>query len=301
MSKAKGVWGMELLQLRYFRAIARNENISKTARELSVAQPSLSATLKHLEDEVGCQLFDRKGRRIILNDAGRVMLRCADEIFDSLANARSDLDILNGIESKTVSISFRVASHVLPDAVKAIKAENPDIHLLLTQGDRLGSEGDAPDLAIFSLDHERNLPGTALLAKEPIGLALPSTSPLASKQKVTLADLSNESFIELDSESDLSKVINRHKEISQFNPDVIMSVNSPSVMRGLLRIGLGCAFVPKHTWGIFESPGLTFRMVDDLPMERYIYVSWDAGRRQSESIVKAKDALLRFFCQYDRP
>lgn len=290
---------MELLQLRYFRAIARNENISKTARELSVAQPSLSATLKHLEDEIGCQLFDRKGRRIILNDAGRIMLKCADEVFDSIANAKSDLDILNGIESKTVSLSFRVASHVLPDAVKAIKAENPDIHLLLTQGSRLGTEGDAPDLSIFSLDHEEPMQGAALLAKEPIGLALPSTNPLAAKDKVTLTDLEKEAFIELDSESDLSKVIDHHKEKASFRPNVTTSVNSPSVMRGLLRAGLGCAFVPKYTWGIFESPGLTFKMVDDFPMERYLYVSWNQKRRQGESVTKAKDALLRFFCQFN--
>ncbi len=290
---------MELLQLRYFRAIARTENISKTARELNIAQPSLSSTLKHLENELGCQLFDRKGRKIVLNDAGRIMLKCTDEIFDSIANAQSDLALLNGVESKTVSISFRVASHVLPAAVKAIKAENPDIHLLLTQNSRLGAEGEAPDLSIFSLDHEESIPGAELLTKEPIGLALPSANPLASKSNITLSDLENEPFIELDTESDLSKVINRHKERVHFSPDVIMSVNSPSVMRGLLKIGLGCAFVPKYTWGIFENPGLSFKTIDDLPMERYLYVSWNPERRQTESIAKAKDALLRFFCQYN--
>lgn len=289
---------MELLQLRYFRAIARTENISKTARELNIAQPSLSSTLKHLENEVGCQLFDRNGRKIILNDAGRIMLSCADEIFDSIANARSELDILNGIESNTVSISFRVASHVLPDAIKAIKAENPDVHLLLSQNSRLGAEGEAPDLTIFSLDHEQTGSGLELLAKEPIGLALPSINHIATKEKITVADLADEPFIELDSTSDLSKVIDRQKESVGFKPNVVMSVNSPSVMRGLLKIGLGCAFVPKYTWGVFESPGLTFRQVEDLPMERYIYVSWNEDRHQRSSVTKAKDALLRFFCQY---
>ncbi len=289
---------MNLLQLQYFRAIARTENISKAARELNVAQPSLSSTLKHLEDEAGCLLFDRKGRRIALNDAGRIMLKCSDEIFNSIENAKSDLAILNGVESKTVSISFRVASHVMPGAIKAIKDENPDIHLLLTQSSLIGAEGATPDLSIFSLDHMEDLAGAEILLKEPIGLALPSTNPLASKERIVVKDLENESFIELDSESDLSKLINRHKERIRFQPDVIMSVNSPSVMRGLLRIGLGCAFVPKHTWNIFESHDLSFRTVDDFPMERYIYVSWNAQRCQRESVVRAKDALLRFFCQY---
>lgn len=55
---------MELLQIKYFKAIAETENISKAAGQLYIAQPSLSQTLKRLEDELGTPLFDRTGKRI---------------------------------------------------------------------------------------------------------------------------------------------------------------------------------------------------------------------------------------------
>ena len=54
---------MELLQLKYFRVIAETENISKAAEQLYIAQPSLSMTLKRLEDELGIPLFDRNGKK----------------------------------------------------------------------------------------------------------------------------------------------------------------------------------------------------------------------------------------------
>lgn len=62
---------MELLQIKYFKVIAETENISKAAEQLYIAQPSLSQTLKRLEDELGTPLFDRTGKRITLNCAGK--------------------------------------------------------------------------------------------------------------------------------------------------------------------------------------------------------------------------------------
>ena len=58
---------MELLQLQYFQVIARTQNISAAAEQLHISQPSLSQILKRLEQEVGAPLFDRVGKRIVLN------------------------------------------------------------------------------------------------------------------------------------------------------------------------------------------------------------------------------------------
>lgn len=78
---------MELLQIKYFRIIAETENISKATQQLFIAQPSLSQTLKRLEDELGVPLFDRKGKKITLNKAGRIFLKYCDEITASIENA----------------------------------------------------------------------------------------------------------------------------------------------------------------------------------------------------------------------
>lgn len=62
---------MELHQLRYFVQVARLESVSKASQALHISQPALSKTIGKLEDELGCQLFDRTGKRLLLNDRGR--------------------------------------------------------------------------------------------------------------------------------------------------------------------------------------------------------------------------------------
>lgn len=62
---------MDLTQLQYFQILAREENMSRAAEKLHVAQPAISASMSRLEKELDARLFDRKGRKIVLNPPER--------------------------------------------------------------------------------------------------------------------------------------------------------------------------------------------------------------------------------------
>ena len=62
---------MEFLQLRYFFESAKNESFAKTAEKYQVPATSVSASVKRLEAELGCELFHRSSNRIMLNDNGK--------------------------------------------------------------------------------------------------------------------------------------------------------------------------------------------------------------------------------------
>lgn len=106
---------MELLQLQYFQVIARTQNISAAAEQLHISQPSLSQILKRLEQEVGAPLFDRVGKRIVLNAYGAVLLKHVEKVFTALDNAALEIQTLCGTASKTVNLSILSASMLLPD------------------------------------------------------------------------------------------------------------------------------------------------------------------------------------------
>lgn len=108
---------MELLQLQYFRELARNGHLSRTAEALHIAQPSLSQTIKRLESEVGIPLFDRVCNRIVLNDSGRIFLKYTDQIFAALDHAALELEEIQGREEKTVTLYICSASMFLPEIV----------------------------------------------------------------------------------------------------------------------------------------------------------------------------------------
>lgn len=67
--------------LLYFWTVVREGGVSRAAEKLRLAQPTVSAQVKLLEDTVGQPLFDRQGRRLVLTDTGRIVYRYADEIF----------------------------------------------------------------------------------------------------------------------------------------------------------------------------------------------------------------------------
>ncbi|MBQ8195809.1 MAG: LysR family transcriptional regulator [Oscillospiraceae bacterium] len=75
---------MELQQIKQFREIARTENISKAAEALGLTQATLSQNLKRLEDELGVQLFERVGKKLIINNAGEIMYHHCDEICTTI-------------------------------------------------------------------------------------------------------------------------------------------------------------------------------------------------------------------------
>ena len=75
-----------LTQLQYFKELAERQHLTQTANHLMISAPSLSATIARLEKEVGCQLFNREGRNIYLNDQGRTYLKYVNIIPKSTRN-----------------------------------------------------------------------------------------------------------------------------------------------------------------------------------------------------------------------
>lgn len=82
---------MELRVLRYFLAVAREENITKAAGLLHISQPSLSRQLMQMEETLGVKLFKRSRHRVILADEGRLLRRRAQEIVDLADKAEKEL------------------------------------------------------------------------------------------------------------------------------------------------------------------------------------------------------------------
>src|ERR1700726_3061465 len=78
---------MELRHLRYFVAVAEEENVSRAASKLHVSQPGVSHQIHDLEDEIGFPLFDRTAESVRLAMAGRIFLPEAREILQRTADA----------------------------------------------------------------------------------------------------------------------------------------------------------------------------------------------------------------------
>ena len=102
--------------LRYFWAIASEGSMSRAAQRLNVSPSSLSVQLKALEDQLGQQLFERRGKSLALTEAGRIALAYADTVFrsgheliEALSGLHPDRQVLRIGAAATLSRNFQIS------------------------------------------------------------------------------------------------------------------------------------------------------------------------------------------------
>lgn len=127
---------MTLKQLEYFLAIAENGSITKAANTLRISQPPLSLQLKGLEEELGCQLFIRDKKNMVITQKGILLREKAREIINKvdetiLLMQSADEDTHVTIHIGTIS---SICNRVLPDKVLMLKNRFPHLDFVLHEG-----------------------------------------------------------------------------------------------------------------------------------------------------------------------
>lgn len=187
---------MELRELRYFLAVAKEESISKASEALFVTQPNLSRQMQKLEKELGQQLFIRGSRKITLTEAGQLLKKRAEELIELYDKTEAELtspieDIsgdvyIGGGESYVLQIIAKTAH--------AIQADYPNVKFHLFSGDMDAvSEKLNKGLIDFGIFIEPSDLSKYEYMRLPLvdtwGVLMKKDSPLASKEYVTPEDL----------------------------------------------------------------------------------------------------------------
>src|SRR5271154_6197916 len=107
-------------QIRYFAAAARHEHLGRAADELDLSQPALSRSIQKLEEELGVQLFDRTGRGVHLNAAGKILLRRVERASAEFDDAIRELAENSNAKRKTISLGYlsTFSVRLIPELVK---------------------------------------------------------------------------------------------------------------------------------------------------------------------------------------
>lgn len=124
---------MTLKQLEYFLAIAENGSITKAASTLSISQPPLSLQLKALEEELGCQLFVRDKKNMVITPKGIILRDRAKEILSKVNEAVLEIQASGDEEHSVIHIGTisSISNRVLPEKVLQIKNRFPGVEFVL--------------------------------------------------------------------------------------------------------------------------------------------------------------------------
>ena len=179
---------MEIRNLRYFLAVAREENMTRAAEQLHVTQPTLSKALKALEEELGKKLFTRHSFSIRLTDEGMLLRGRAEDLLsmaDKITREFVSLDDITGGDI-CLGLAESYQIRILARAIKEFRKQYPDLRYHITSGDT--------EQVTEKLD--KGLLDFAVLAEKPDtdkydhlafpqadrwGLVFPADDPLAKK------------------------------------------------------------------------------------------------------------------------
>lgn len=193
---------MDLRQMRYFVAVARERNFTRAARLLNIAQPPLSRQIQLLEEELGVSLILRDTRPIRLTDAGRLFHEHALQVLGRVEQMQAATRRVGLNQNRVLAIGF-VASALyggLPTLVRKLRQEVPDLDIQLVEMLSIQQipalkEGRI-DIGFGRLRQSDPSITSTVIHEERIALAVPPESPLAVVQgPLPLSSLSGQKLI----------------------------------------------------------------------------------------------------------
>ena len=192
---------MELRHLKYFVAVAEALHFGRAAAKLRIAQPTLSYQIARLEAELSATLLTRSKRHVELTDAGRLFLQEARDIVEKADRAAEFARRMGHTETPRLrlGVGYYTDQTGIAAVIRDFHARHHDIQVetrTMSVPSQLAALLDGPlDVGFVRPPIVHPALESAILIREPLVVALPRTHALASRARVSLAELANEPFV----------------------------------------------------------------------------------------------------------
>ncbi|MES2923439.1 MAG: LysR substrate-binding domain-containing protein [Verrucomicrobiota bacterium] len=288
---------MDLRQLEYFTAIAKEGSLTAAAKRCRIAQPSLSQQLRALEDELGEALVHRKPRGVETTAAGRILLEHAERVLEEARLLRERFAQRRNSQEGAVNFGMipTIAPYLLPRLLGPFREAFPKIDVQVREARTSGLIQQVVDgsieFAILSDVTPQEQKKWSLhvreLFREPLLLAVPLSHPFANGSQAPKPEqLQAESLIHL---RDGHCLTDRTLEVCRLDRlDPGLECDQLETALAMVAAGLGIAVVPELAVRTRPLPGLAFCHFHDPAPERTISLM----KRRAIPLSKAADELI---------
>src|SRR5580658_9929382 len=282
---------LDVRRLRVLHAVSVYGSVTAAAAALGYSAPAVSQQLAALEREVGMRLTERAGRGIELTPAAAILVGHTDALLARLDAAESDLAALRDQVAGRVTLAAfpSVAATIVAAAWAALAHAAPKVQLDLTEMEPEESLPavlrGATDVAVaheYDLLFERRE-----LARDPVLLAVPASSPLAGP--VDLDSLAGQPFLSPRSNTSCAEMIQRACARAGFVPRVVARATDFAVLLNLVAAGAGLTLVPELA---ARRPPPQVRLLHPAePVTRQIFTVSRCGGDRKPAVRVVLDAL----------
>jgi DNA-binding transcriptional LysR family regulator len=278
---------MEMQQVRYFVALARELNFTRAAEKCNVSQPALTRAIQQLEHELGGPLFHRERGNTHLSELGRMMLPYLQSVEESCRAARDQARAVKKLERATLTIGTMctIGPQLVSDLLIRFQAQHPAVEVqvvdagapamleMLEKGELevaiVGVPGELPD----SL---HQLP----IFEERFVIVLPPNHRLVAHNPVRAAELDKEPYVSRSNCEVFEPVRTELNGRGVFLRQVFSSPRDDWV-QGMIKAGLGVGFFPEFS---VTDPDLVVRPLVEPSFQRSIYLATVRGRPHSPAV-----------------
>jgi LysR family hydrogen peroxide-inducible transcriptional activator len=267
---------MTLTELRYIVAVADTRHFGQAAERCFVSQPSLSAAVKNLEEELAVKVFERGKRGVLLTEAGEQIVAQARRALEEAGRvkvvARQGRDPLKGV--LRLGIIHTIAPYLLPDLVGSLRRLAPEMPLDVEENttanlDRMLRAGEL-DAVILALPYEGPGIETVPLYEETFQVVAPARHALARRKSVAVEDLDAGELLLLPvGHCFRDQVLDACHEFSR-PPEAGRQGNSLETLRSMVASGLGVSVLPTTALTARHANALVkaVAFADPCPMRR---------------------------------
>ncbi|HET9669487.1 MAG TPA: LysR substrate-binding domain-containing protein [Casimicrobiaceae bacterium] len=258
---------MKLQQLRYFVEVVRNGlNVTEAARALYTSQPGVSHHIRLLEDELGFEVFVRRGKRLsALTRAGQDVLAIAERMIADSENLRRLAGEASGEASGdlVVAATYTQAHVALPNAVRAFMARHPKVRLTIQ-----------PCSPIDAAERVRRGEATLCLSTEVVGefddlvmfegaawhrgVIAPLGHPLLRVRKLDLPEIARYPLVTYDFAFRKGAKIQSAFDAARLTPRIVLTSTDPRIIKTYVSAGLGIGLIASIAFEKADSRRLRF-------------------------------------------
>ena len=295
---------MNFTQISTFRAVMTSQSLSDAAKKLGKTQPAVSAAIKALEDQLGLELFVRKGRKLIPVPEAQYLLAEADTILSQMARVRQTMRSLSDGQTGTLRVAAMPGpvSLLFPKFIAAKMSDAKDITVSLQA--RTSSQiselvraqaidfgfADAPDG-----DQIESLYQTEIISADCL-VALPRGHPLTEKAQISVTDLSDQPLGSLPvSHAQTMALQERYQAIGQKMHTSVESQTFLSILH-FVAAGQCCTVLDPLSVFMAQGPDALVHGIDVRPMRdpiRYRYAIFYPNYRPISVVARTVQAAWR--------
>jgi LysR family hydrogen peroxide-inducible transcriptional activator len=294
---------MTLTELRYIVAVAREKHFGRAAEACFVSQPTLSVSIKKLEEELDVRIFERGANEVTVTPIGEEIVRQAQAVIEQAAGirelAKRRKDPLTG--PLRLGIIYTIGPYLLPDLVRQAIERVPQMPLMLQENftakllDMLRT-GEL-DCAIMAEPFPDTGLAVAPLYDEPFVAAVPKSHPLAKRKAISAEELKNETMLLLGTghcfRDHVLEVCPEYARFSSHAEGIRKSFEGSSLetIKHMVSSGMGITVVPQLS--VPEEPQPHVRYVPfarPVPTRRVV-LAWRRSFTRYEAIAALRNAV----------